>query len=288
MTKATSSVSVRRRFMPSTPCQLTLPTAGVVFLVAIVLLGTMTPRLTVAVRQPDASPVATEANVTPIATPQISAETRCSVVLGTGEDGDACVAFVQAIPALDPVDLTLGESDDTTATDVAFGNYVDFDVVSVDRDLSVRITDSASPDLLIVDASLDLQPDIAYVVVLEQAYDGDGPTLTAVPIDLTPLGPEESRLAFHHAVTDAAQLSVLGLESPSDEEIVPGKTTDQITVEAGSFAVEVVPGNEPTEVLATLDLQLEPGLSYLVIVGGTTGDQSVQVLYAAAPVGTAP
>ncbi len=249
---------------------------------SIVFLGVVAPRPTVAIRQPGASPVATPADMTPIATPRDSADTRCSVVLGTGDDGDACIAFVQAIPALDAVDLSLGDA--APATGITFGDYVDFIAVASDDDVPVQITDSAAPDLLIADASLDLQPDLAYVVVLEQAYDGDGPTLTAVPIDLAPLGADESRLAFHHAVTDAAQLAVLGLAPPSDEAISPAETTDPITIEAGAFAVEVVPANEPDDVLATLDLQVEPGLSYLVIVAGTTGDQTVQVIYSAAPV----
>ena len=275
-----------RRLLPSRRTARTLLTGGAIPWTAVVLLVVMAPMATVAIQQPDATPVATQTSVTPIATPQPTTNARCSVVLGIGDEGDACVAFVQAIPGLEPADLTLGDGDEPNATGIVFGDYVDFIAAPTAREVQVQITGNASSGLLIADAALTLEPDVAYVVVLEQAYDGDGPALTAVPVDLAPLGPEESRVSFHHAVTDAAPLSVLGLTAPSDKEIGPGQTTDPIIVEAGSITVDVVPGNDPNDVLATLAPELEPGLSYLIVISGTTGDETVQIIYSAAPVAT--
>lgn len=287
MTKLPYPVKFLHRFLPQIHRPFTALAVGLMVFSSFVVFGVLSPKPTGAIRQPEASPATMQSSATPIATPPSTTATRCSVVLGIGASGDACVAFVQAVPGLDAVDLTLGEGDDATETDIAFGDYVDFAAVSSGDEMSVQVNDSASPDLHIAEASLNLQPDVAYAVVLEQAYDGDGPVLTAVPIDLAPLGPDESRLMFHHAVTDAAQLSVLGLPAPSDQQIAPGETTSPITVEAGPFSVDVVPGDEPDDVLASLDVQLEASLSYIVIVAGTTGDQTVQVVYAAAPVATA-
>ncbi len=225
---------------------------------------------------------------TPIATPGSDADTRCSVVLGIGDEGDACVAIVNAVLLGDAVDFTVPDAADTTATGVGAGEYVDFVAVPAGDESAVEVTDTAAPDVVIADAALDLAPDIAYVIVLEQVYDESTPTLTAVPFDLAPLGTDEARVAFHHAVSDADQLSVLGLDAPSDEGILPGETTDPIDLTGGDYEIDVVPGNAPDQTLATLNVQLEADISYLVIMGGSTGDQTVTVIYAAAPVATRP
>ncbi len=262
-----------------------LVTLAMTLLLPVALISMLAAGPTVARLQPEASPIGDQAVATPVGTPgnESTADVRCTEVFGTGDEGDACVAFVHAVPTLEPVDFTLEGGDEAAASDVAFGNFVDFIAVST-NDVTVEISDTASPDLLITESSLELQPDRAYALVLEQAYNQDAPTVTAVPIDLAPLGPEASRLVFHHSVSDADELSVLGLAPPFDARIAPGATTDPITVDAGASSIDVVPGNERDDVLATLTVQLEPGISYLVIIGGTTSDTPLAVIYAAAPV----
>lgn len=223
---------------------------------------------------------------TPITTPGSDIDTRCSVVLGIGDDGDACVAFVNALLPGGAVDFTVADSSRSTATGVGAGEYVDFVPVPADGGSAFEVRDTATPEVVIAEAALELDPDIAYVVVLQQAYDESTPNLIAVPVDLAPLGTDEARIAFHHAVSDADQLSVLGLDGPSDEGILPGETTGSIDLAGGDYGIDIVPGNAPDQILATLDVQLEADLSYVVIIGGSTGDQTLTVIYAAAPVAT--
>lgn len=220
----------------------------------------------------------------PVALPVNGADERCTTVLAIGDDGDACVAFVNALPESDPVDVSLAGVNGSIATDVNTGDYVDFVAVPADDTSTFTAIDSSAPDLVTGEGALSLDPGIAYVVILERAFDASTPSLTAVPLDLAPLGEETARVAFHHAISDAAQISVLGLNAPSDKEIQPGETTTPIDLPAGQLQVDVVPGNAQDVSLATLDLQLEADLSYLVILGGTTGDQTVAIIYAASPV----
>lgn len=278
-----SAARGRRRHRLATRRSSTLLTFATIIITFVLWDGAST-QLTTAVQPSGSDLIATPSTATTIASPISEVNAPCSVVLETGDVGDSCVAFVQAVPGLDAVDLSIGTGGGATATNVAYGEYVDFIATPTDEDVTVQITNSVSPEALIADESLSLLPDVAYVVILEQAYDEGEPTLSAVPIDLAPLGPEESRLAFHHSVTDADALSILGFASPSDEEITPGATTDQIIVDSGASDVDVVPANNRDDILATLNLQLEPKLSYLLIVGGSTSDQSVSVIYTAAPV----
>ena len=225
---------------------------------------------------------------TPIATPGNDADTRCSVILGIGEAGDACVAFVNALLVGDAVDFSVSDAPDASAIAVGAGEYVDFVSVPASDDSTIDVTDTAASEVVITEAALDLAPDTAYVIVLGQVFDESTPALTAVPIDLAPLDADATRIAFHHAVSDADQLSVLGLDAPSGAAILPGETTDPIDLASGDYGIDVVPGNAPDQILATVDIQLESELSYLVIIGGSTGDQTVTGIYAAAPVATGP
>ncbi len=224
---------------------------------------------------------------TPIATPGSDADTPCSVILGIGDEGDACAAFVNAVLVGDAVDFSVSDAPDATAIGVEAGEYVDF--VSVPAgDSTFDVTDTAGTEVVITEAALDLDADVAYVIVLEQGYDESRPALTAVPLDLAPLSADRARIAVHHAVSDADQLSFLGLDAPSGAAIPPGETTDPIDLASGEYGIDVVPGNAPDQILVTLDVQLEAELSYLLIIGGSTGDQTVTVIYAAAPVATRP
>ena len=262
--------------------------------IALALMAALDPvgaskaRPVAAVRQGEATPAATPvapAPATPAETPARDANAACSIVLGIGDTSSACVAWVNAVPDSDPVSFSADQGG-SLAEGLAYGDFADFTAVPSTDVLSVQATLDGESDDIVAEASVPLDASVAYVIVLEQRYDGEGSALVAVPLDLGALGNGTARLAFHHAVTDAAGLSVSGLDPPSDAAIAPGETTRPIDVAAGQYAATVTPANDAETTLATLDLELEPDLSYLVIVAGTTGDDSVTVIYAAAPVAT--
>ena len=218
---------------------------------------------------------------TPAASPAPSTTAPCSVVLGIGTATDACVAFVNAVPAGDPVSLATSEGPAVLVEALETGEFADFIAVPGDTDI---ILEATAGDTVLGNVTVRLAAGTAAVIVLEERYDTAGLVFRTVPVDLAPLPAGQARLVFHHAVTDAAELAVLGLDAPSDGAILPGETTGPITVDAGPSTVTVVPANARDQVLANLDLVLEADLSYVVIIGGTTGDQTVVAIYAAAPV----
>ena len=243
--------------------------------------------------QPEATPTADPPAATPVETPISGTPTPrtdapCSSVLGVGTETDACVAFVNAVPASDPISFVVADADDSGADGLESGDFADFVAVPAATRRAIQSVDDGSPDDVLAEMDVPLDAGTAYVIVLEQRYDETGPSLTAVPLDLAPVAGGTSRLVFHHAVTDAAGLTVVGLDVPSDSVILPGETTNPIQINAGEYAVQLTPANDQSEVLATLDLELESDLSYLVIMGGSTGDETVTVIYAAAPVATQP
>lgn len=234
----------------------------------------------------DIGTIGTPAAATP--SPSLARSVDCSTVLAIGAATDACVAFVNAVPSSGPVSFTVDGVSNPGAEGVDSGDFADFSAVPTAADLNIQAVVGDAPDEVLAEEIMTLDAGVAYVVVLEQRYDQDGATLVAIPLDLSPPGDGASRVAFHHAVTDAAGLSVIGLDAPSDESILPGETTDPIDVQAGDYELSISPANDQEQVLAGLPLQLESDLSYLVIIGGTTGDQTVTVIYAAAPVADQP
>lgn len=235
-----------------------------------------------------ATPAAPPTTGTPAATPSSGADTNCSVVLGIGAATDACLAYVNAVPESDPVSFIPTSTDNASAEGLGTGEFADFTAAPSTNEFTVQVVADGAPDDVVAEQSFPIEAGIAYVVVLEQRYDESGASLVAVPLNLAPVGEDSSRVAFHHAVTDAAGLSVSGLGAPADPAILPGETTDPVDVAAGTYEVSIGPANDPEQVLATLGVELEPDLSYLVIVGGTTGDDTVTVIYAAAPVAARP
>lgn len=212
---------------------------------------------------------------TPVATPTTIAP--CSSVIGVGSAGDACVAVVNTLAG--PVALGPGASSGLTGGDIPAGAFVDFAAVpGGDLDPGDLPTTGAT--------DLTLAGGRAYVLVIGQAYDQLGPSVALAPIDLSRLPEGQSRLAFHHAVTDAADLGFVPDGLPEGSALLPGETTEGIAVASGSVRFDVLPALDRSILLATLTADLEPGISYLVIVGGTTADGSLRVVYAAAPVAT--
>lgn len=273
----------RVRMAPPALPRLLLVTLGLVILMAAEARETV-PHGGTSLLAMQSTPATPSFRGTPVSTPAVGADEHCSAVLGVGDPADACVAFVNAVPGSSPVDYTIAGTVDALAPDVAAGEFADFVAVPGETDLEISVTPGDASDVVLAADTVRLAAGTASVIVLEQQYDQAGPTLLAVPLNLAPLSTGQARVVFHHAVTDAADLSVLGLGTPSDAPILPGETTDPLDVDAGRAAITVVPANDTQQELATLDLSLEPDLSYLVILGGTTGDQSVTVIYAAAPV----
>jgi hypothetical protein len=224
---------------------------------------------------------------TPAASPSASdAPVPCSVLLGIGEETDACLSVVNALPGPDGIMLSLAGTTSDDLSDLAFGAFVDFFPITPGGTTDVRIMAADGSESLLGESAVALEPGTAYVLVASLQYDAEEPTVTAVPVNLGPLPAGKARVAIHHAVTDAAELALQGVPAPLSDGVDPGASTDGAILDAGSYGVTLVPAGDPEIPLAELTLEIEPGLSYIAVIAGTTGDQSILLLYAAAPVST--
>jgi hypothetical protein len=221
-----------------------------------------------------------------IATPGGPQELPCASTLGFERTLDACVAFVNTLPDAGAVTLAISGQTDAALSDIEFAEFADFVPVTVTEPRQLELLGGAAGDGPLATLDVSLEPGIAYVIVAWETYEQVEPILSAVPIDLAPVGADEARVAFFHGVTDAAALAVTGVPVPLDASILPGEATDADTIDAGSVDVEVVPGEVRDQVLFGDELQFEPGVSYLVLLAGTTGVGNTTFVYASAPTAT--
>jgi hypothetical protein len=177
-----------------------------------------------------------------------------------------------------------GDDELPVVASLSFEGFADFTAFSPDERLEIAITPAGDAATMALEEAFELEADQAYVLVVENRFPDYALDLTLLPLNLAPLATDQARVMLYHAVSDAGPLAVLGLPQPLDQGIEANASSEPAEILAGRYEVTVVPDEARETVLMQGELQLEAGLSYVVVLTGLTTDATVIFAFAAAPV----
>jgi hypothetical protein len=199
----------------------------------------------------------------------------CTDALGIGMPGDACVNVIHASPDAPAVDVYV---DGTQAlTGLEFGAASGWVALPAGEHQVQVVPTGAEPADAVIDATLTHEEGAAY----EVAAVGLVAEIQAqvFPANLSMLGEEEARIRVVHASPDApaVDVAVTGGDVLVPELAFP-EASDDLTVPAGSYDLEVRVAGTEDVALPLPGVTLEAGMVYSVYAVGQVGDGTLTVL----------
>lgn len=209
------------------------------------------------------------------ATGGTAAAASCTMALGIGAEGDACINVVHASPDAPAVDVYL--DGELALSGLEFGSFSGWVPVPA-GDHQVQVTAAGEPiDTAVIDATLTLDEGAAHEVAATGLLENITPQV--YPMDLSPLEGDMARVRVIHASPDAPAVDVAvtggdvlisNLEFPN--------ASDFIEVPAGTYDLEVRVAGTTDVALPLPGVEFEAGMVYDVFAIGHVSDGSLTVL----------
>ena len=199
----------------------------------------------------------------------------CATVLGLEAGDDAsCVRVVHASPGSPAVDVYVNGSPGVAG--LAFGTATEFVAIPAGDDVKIQVTaEGAALDTAVIDSDQDLVAGQAYDMVAVGPLDEI--ELTVTELNLTPLPEGQARVRVTHAAPDVEGIDISVAESEALIEGVDYKaTSDYAVVDAGEYTFQV--RTDDDTIAIQQDAQLEPGMSYDLLVVGRADDSTLALL----------
>ena len=199
----------------------------------------------------------------------------CTMALGIGAEGDACINVVHASPDAPAVDVYL---DGALALEgLEFGNFSGWVPVPA-GDHQVQVTPAGeAADAAVIDAPVTVEAGMAYHIAATGTVDEIAPAI--YPVDLTAPADGNARVRVIHASPDApaVDVAVAGGDVLIADLAFPD-ASDALEVPAGSYDLEVRPAGTTDVALDLPGVALEAGMVYDVFAIGLVDDGSLSVL----------
>ena len=225
--------------------------------------------------------------VTPAASPEATpvGGRPCSEVLGVGSPGDACVDIVHAALGIGAVDVVLPSVE--AATRLEYGTTSDFLAVAAGDAATVTVTSAGDPETVVAEADLRLRAGEASLLLVSGVFGTDSIGVTVVPIDLSPLLEETTRVLVVNAAPDVAELEIVerGDQTVLGEAAYPSASSPR-ELPVGSYALEVL-GPDGEVLLEPDRTGFEADIVYALVVLGLVADGGLDLLVESAPAATA-
>jgi hypothetical protein len=201
----------------------------------------------------------------------------------SAQSADAQIRIIHASPDAPAVDIWV--NGEPAITDLAFGEATGLiPLPGGTYDVAVTPT-GAGPESAVIEASLTLEAGAAY----EVAAVGYVSQITAqvYPLDLSALESGSSRVRFVHASPDAPAVNINVNGTPTVLDLAFPNASDNLTVPAGTYDVDVAVAASGDVVLPVPGVALEAGLVYSVYAIGEAGAGTLTVLPLVANAATA-
>ena len=202
--------------------------------------------------------------------------TVCSEVLGIGAAGNACVNIVHASPDAPAVDIFVDGA--KAVENLAFGTATGWVALPAGEHQVQVAPTGEEADAAVIDATVDLEADMAY----EVAAIGAVAEITAAifPVDLAvSMDTENAAVRVIHASPDApaVDVAVKGGDVLVENLAFPD-ASDYLMVPAAAYDLEVRPTGTEDVALDLPGVELMAGNAYSVYAIGTLADGTLNVL----------
>lgn len=236
-----------------------------------------------------------------------SVSPSCSTLLQVGNEGDACVRFVNAAEDLEAIDIYLGDA--VVAEGLEFANMSGYVNVAPVEDVEIRVTSAGTPPdpdtesngtqtfdggqaYLGIIAGLNGDDDSGTAPVATDVAGAatgggtDGIQLLMLQVDLTPLPEGQARLRVINAAGDLGNIDVAVAGGDAlFPSVGSGEATEYSIVNAAPFTMQLRPPGEDVVILE-FDLTIEPATTNDIIIIGRVEDQSLELLTLTSPTET--
>lgn len=196
-----------------------------------------------------------------------------AIAVPVAAQDEAFVRVVHASPDAPNVDIWV--DGETALTDVPFTAVSDYLALPAgEHNVQVTATGTTDP---VIDANLTLEAGISYTVAATGTLAEIAPTV--LTDDRTPADGQAKLRVFHASPSAPASVDVAVTDGPVlVEGLAYGAATDYLTVDAGSYPLEIRAAGEADAALS-LEASLEAGQNYTAIAMDG-GDAGVQVIVA--------
>jgi hypothetical protein len=194
----------------------------------------------------------------------------CSGVLGVGITGDACLILIHASPDAPSVDILI--DDEIVAENLPFGETAGWMTLPAGEHHLQVVPTGQLVDVAVIDATLDLEADLAYEVAATGTID----VIQAgvYPVDLS-ISEDDANAALRivNASSDAPAIDVAAGGQTLAENLAYPENSEYLIVPAGAHDLEVRPtGTTDGALLEEPGMELAAGNAYsLFAIGSVEG-----------------
>lgn len=191
----------------------------------------------------------------------------CSSVLGVGVAGDACVNVIHASPDAPAVDILI--DDEIAVQELPYGEATGWMAVPAGEHHVQVVPTGQMVDVAVIDATVNVEPDLAYEVV----GTGEIDVIQAgvYPVDLT-ISEDDANAALRivNASSDAPAIDVSAGGQTLAENLAYPENSEYLIVPAGSHDLEVRPtGTTDGALLQEPGMELVAGNAYTLFAIGS-------------------
>jgi len=213
--------------------------------------------------------------VTPVAAP-------CSQTLGVGQPTDSCLRVIHAAPDTGPVDVYIGEA--PVAQGLEFGSASTF-TAAPNGEQQLRVVPAGAPvDQAVIDMTQGLTAGSAAQIVVSGL--GDDLQATIAGVDLRALPQNQARVRVVHASPDLDAIDVAVAGGPTPFEGIGYRSqSGYVVFDAGTYGFQLRENGSETLLLEALDVPIEPGMVYDIVVIGQSENGTLQMMILTANAG---
>jgi hypothetical protein len=206
--------------------------------------------------------------VTPVAT-------ACSATLGVGQPTDSCLRVINAAPDAGPIDVYIGEA--PVAEGLAFGAASTF-AAAPNGEQQLRVVPAGAPvDQAVIDMTQGLTAGSAAEIIVTGLADDLQATIAGV--DLRALPQNQARVRVVHASPDLEAIDVATAGGPTPFEGIDFRgQSGYVVFDAGTYSFQLRENGNNTLLLEALDVPIEPGMVYDIVVIGQSENGTLQMM----------
>jgi len=206
--------------------------------------------------------------VTPVAT-------ACSETLGVGQATDSCLRVINAAPDAGPIDFYVGDT--VIAQGLEYGAASAFAAAPNGQQQLRIVPAGGTVDQAIIDMTQGLTAGSAAQIVVSGL--GDDIQATIAGVDLRALPENQARVRVVHASPDLENIDVAIAAGPTPFQGIAFRSqSGYVVFDAGTYSFQLRESGNNTLLLEALDVPIEPGMVYDIIVIGQSENGTLQMM----------
>jgi hypothetical protein len=213
--------------------------------------------------------------ITPVAT-------ACGESLGIGQATDSCLRVINAAPDAGPIDVYVGDA--PIVEGLEYGQSSEF-TATANGQQQLRVASAGDPvDQAIIDMTQDWSAGSAAQITVSGLADDLQATIAGV--DLRSLPENQARVRVTHASPDLEAIDVAIAAGPTPFQNVAFRSqSGYVVFDAGSYTFQLRLNGQNTLLLEAIDVPIEPGMVYDIVVIGQSENGTLQMMILTATAG---